>query len=304
MPLDDRLRAITLAVPDDEEGRAFIRALHRLVPTALDQGTLTFGPPTPDGALPVIRVEAASVAQPTIIFDMERPIDLTAGPLRLCGMPTAVAVGRPTMPTVEMTGTGSSATAVVPGARPVPLAEMLPAVEGQILRVDHLGVNLPASTVARHEWEALIGALAAGSTLYRYPTGEEWPFVLPSTDEEWPFVLPSTDEEYGDDIRRFPCGREPKFELCYEQYFDHPLVQLDLQTGLTRDELEACFPAPSGLALPGLEDYFRSVYVAHPWAGLVIRVDMRYRDDGPASAWDTGEWLVMAGGRIRLASGW
>jgi len=293
VPLDDRLRAITLAVPDDEEGRAFIRALHRLVPTALDRDALTFGPPTPHGSLPVIRVEAAGVAQPTVIFDMERPINLTVGPLRLCGMPTAAAVGRPTMPTVGIPGTGSSAAATVPGARPVPLAEMLPAVEGRILRVDHLGVNLPASAVTRHEWEALIGALAAGSTLYRYPTGEEWPFVLPSTDEE-----------YADDIRRFPRGREPKFELCYEQYFDHPLVQLDLQTGLTREELEARFPPPSGLALPGLEDYFRSVYVAHPWAGLVIRVDMRYRDDGPASAWNTGEWLVTAGGRIRPASGW
>ncbi len=297
MPVDERLRTITLAVPDDEEGRAFIRALHRLVPTTLDQDALTFDPPIPAGALPVIRVEAASVAQPTVIFGTEQPIVLAAGPLRLCSTPTFAADQRPApghtgTETGTGTGTGtetaSPTAATVPGVRPVLLAEILQAVEGQVLRVDHLGVNLPAGAVARHEWEALIGALAAGSTLYRYPTGEEWPFVLPSTDEE-----------YADDIRRFPVGREPKFELCYEQYFDYPLVQLDVQTGLTRDELETCFPAPSGLALPGLEDYFRSVYVAHPWVGLVIRVDMRYRDDGPASAWDTGEWLATAGGRIR-----
>jgi len=289
VPLDvaDRLRTITLAIPDDEEGRAFIHALHRLVPTTLDRDALTFGPLTPDGALPVVRVEAAVVARPTVIFGMERPISLTVGPLRLRSTPTVADDQRSL---AGRGGTESQTAATVPGVRPVPLTEMLPAVEGQIPRVDHLGVNLPASAVARHEWEALIGALAAGSTLYRYPTGEEWPFVLPSTNEE-----------YADDIRRFPCGREPKFELCYERYFDHPLVQLDVQTRLTRDELEARFPAPSGLALPGLEDYFRSVYVAHPWVGLVIRVDMRYRDDGPTSAWDTGEWLVTAGGRIRSA---
>jgi len=285
----DRLRTITLAVPADEAGRMFIHALHRLVPTALDGAALIFGPPTPDGALPVTRAEATAVARPTIIFDMERSIDLAVGPLRLCSTPMAAGDKRPPVEGAEAEA-GQRTAATIPGARPLPLAEILPAIEGHVLRVDHLGVNLPARLVARHKWEALVGALARGSTLYRYPTGEEWPFVLPSTREE-----------YADDIRHFPPGREPKFELCYAQDFDHPVVQVDVQTGLTRDELEARFPAPQGLALPGLEDYQRTVYVAHPWAGLVIRVDMRYTGIGSIPVWETGEWLVTAGGRIKPA---
>lgn len=283
----ERLRTITLAVPADEAGRLFIQALHHLVPTALDTGgdALIFGPSAPDGALPVTRAEATAVARPTIIFGMERPIDLAVGPLRLCSTPTVVGGKQPPAEGTEVVQRGD---ATIPGTHPLPLKEILPALEGHVLRVDHLGVNLPARLVARHTWEALIGALAQGSTLYRYPTGEEWPFVLPSTREE-----------YTEDIRHFPPGREPKFELCYMQDFDHPVVQMDVQTGLTRDELKARFPSPKGLALPGLEDYQRTVYVAHPWGGLVIRVDMRYTGSGSIPVWETGEWLVTAGGRIR-----
>lgn len=285
----ERLRTITLAVPVDEAGRLFIQALHHLVPTTLDGDALIFAPPAPDEALPLTRAEATAVARPTIIFGMEGPIDLAVGPLRLCSTPTIASDTRSPAEGAEA-GAARWDAATIPGAHPLPLTEILPAVEGHVLRVDHLGVNLPTRLVARHAWEALIGALAQASTLYRYPTGEEWPFVLPSTRDE-----------YTDDIRHFPPGREPKFELCYMRDFDHPVVQVDVQTGLTRDELEARFPAPQGLALPGLGDYQRTVYVAHPWVGLVIRVDMRYKGIGSIPAWETGEWLVTAGGRIRLA---
>ncbi len=50
---------------------------------------LIFGPPTPDGALPVTRAEATTVARPMIIFAMERSISLAVGPLRLCRTPMA-----------------------------------------------------------------------------------------------------------------------------------------------------------------------------------------------------------------------
>jgi hypothetical protein len=124
--------------------------------------------------------------------------------------------------------------------------------------------------------------------MYRYPTGEEWPFVLPST----------TDEILGD-IRDFVVGREPRFELVYDKGLAQTEWQFALWTDLTRAELELLFPEPEGITFPGLEEIFRVVPVIHPWPGLGIRFDLCYRiDDGP-SDWETGEWLVTEGGRIR-----
>jgi hypothetical protein len=72
-----------------------------------------------------------------------------------------------------------------------------------------------------------------------------------------------------------------------------------LWTNLARVDLEEMFPSPYGMTLPGLEDIFRTVYVPCDWPGLEIRFDLCYRvDDGP-STWETGEWLVRQGGRIR-----
>jgi hypothetical protein len=67
---------------------------------------------------------------------------------------------------------------------------------GHVRRVDHTGVNVPASAISPEQWRNLVYAIASVSTMYRYPTGEEWPFVLPSTSAEL----------HGD-IRDFLVGR-------------------------------------------------------------------------------------------------
>ncbi|TDC05498.1 hypothetical protein E1265_35415, partial [Streptomyces sp. 8K308] len=155
-------------------------------------------------------------------------------------------------------------------------------------RVDHPGVNVPTRLAPPERWRELVDALASASTMYRYPTGEEWPFVLPSTPDE-----------RRDDIRDFVVGREPRFELVHEEWLTEPHWQFALWTDLTRAELEGLFPEPEGFTFPELEDVFRVVPVVHPWSGLGIRFDLCYRvDDGPTD-WETGEWLVTAGGRMR-----
>jgi hypothetical protein len=148
-------------------------------------------------------------------------------------------------------------------------------------------VNLPSCLTSAKQWQDLVGGLASASTMYRYPTGEEWPFVLPSTEEE-----------LAADIREFVVGREPRFELVHDQWLRQPQWQFALWTDLTRAELELLFPEPEGLTFPNLAEIFRVVPVRHPWPGLCIRFDLFYRiDDGP-SDWETGEWLVTGGGRI------
>jgi hypothetical protein len=138
------------------------------------------------------------------------------------------------------------------------------------------------------QWESLVRALASAAAVYRYPTGEPWPFVLPSTTGE-----------LQTEIRDFVIGREPRFELVHDPWSPHTTWQVALWTNLARVDLEEMFPSPYGMTLPGLEDIFRTVYVPCDWPDLEIRFDLCYRvDDGP-STWETGEWLVRQGGRIR-----
>jgi hypothetical protein len=121
----------------------------------------------------------------------------------------------------------------------------------------------------------------------------------PTPPEEWPFVLPSTPGELRDDIRDSVVGREPRFELVHDEWLTRTQWQFALWTDLTRAELERLFPEPEGITFPGLEEVFRVVPVRHPWPGPGIRFDLCYRvEDGP-SDWETGEWLVTEGGRIR-----
>ena len=163
--------------------------------------------------------------------------------------------------------------------------ELVRRLAGHVRRIDHTGVNLPGAPT---RWRPLVAALAAASTMYRYPDGDEWPFVLPSTAAE-----------RTDDIRDFVVGREPRFELVLDERLARTEWQLALWTDLTRAELERLFPEPLGGALPGLAGIFRVVRVRHPWPGLGIRVDLCCRvEDGPTT-WETGEWLVTEGGRLR-----
>ncbi|MET0419689.1 MAG: GrpB family protein [Actinoplanes sp.] len=217
-------------------------------------GGVVLTPPRPAGARPVTAFRPAEVAAPEVALD------------------TGVTIG--------LRGGGRQ-----PRAEDLDMADLAQRLAGHVDRVDHTGVNLP---IAPDEWQQLVRSVAATATMYRYPDGEEWPFVLPSAAEE-----------LAGDIRDFVVGREPRFELVQELWNTHTTWQIALWTSLTRPELERLFPAPYGTTLPGLEDFFRTVYVRSPWPDLAIRFDLCYRvEDGPTD-WETGEWLVTAGGRIR-----
>lgn len=256
-----RLSEITFRLPGTPESRAFLGELRTLLAevayaeSAADSLTLT--PPRPAEALPATTFELADVSAPEIAFDTGHSIGLWGDDSQL--LPA----------NVEM-------------------AELTRRLAGHVRRVDHTGVNLPASATPPQRWRDLVGALASASTMYRYPEGQEWPFVLPSTSDE-----------FGGDISEFIVGREPRFELVYDEWLSQTMWQFALWTDLTRDELERLFPEPEGITFPGLEEIFRVVTVRHPWPGLGIRFDLCYRiEDGP-SDWETGEWLVTEGGRIR-----
>lgn len=254
-----RLAEIAFALPDSAASGVFLRDIRRLladVPYAVADaaGSVTLTPPAPAAARPVTVIRLAEVPAPEVTLDI------------------GVSLG--------VSGSGA-----VPHRDDVELADLIKRLAGHVRRVDHTGVSVP---VPDGEWAALVRKVASGAAMYRYPTGEPWPFVLPAT---------SAELETG--IRDFVVGREPRFELVHDPRAAYPTWQFALWTTLTRSELEVMFPAPYGIAFPGLEDVFRAVYVRHPWRGLAVRCDLCFAvEDGPSS-WETGEWLVSAGGRIR-----
>ncbi|MDR7323509.1 MULTISPECIES: hypothetical protein [Catenuloplanes] len=176
----------------------------------------------------------------------------------------------------------------IPDRERMELADLARRLTGHVGRVDHTGVNLPTRSVPADEWHDLVRDLAAVAAMYHYPTGEPWPFILPATPGE-----------LTTDIRDFVVGREPRFELVHDEWSSHTTWQFALWTTLTRAELEELIPAPWGTGLPGLEDIFRTVYVRHACPNLEIRFDLCFRVDEGPSDWETGEWLVTEGGRIR-----
>ncbi|MBV1856482.1 hypothetical protein [Catellatospora tritici] len=265
----DQLSEITFRLPRTPASQTFLDQLRTLFADvayadsvesvdAAGADRLTLTPPVPEGARPVTAFTLADIAEPEVALGTELVLGLVHGE--------------------------TTQTCVLPGT--LDLAELTRRLAGHVQRVDHTGVNLPVDT-SPEQWQQLVSAVAAESTMYRYPTGEQWPFVLPASADE-----------FRADIGDFPVGREPRFELVYEQQLTQTSWQIALRTDLTRAELELLFPEPEGLTFPGLDDIFRVVPVRHPWPDLGIRFDLCYRAEGGTSDWETGEWLVTEGGRI------
>jgi hypothetical protein len=267
-----RLSEITFCLPGTSESRTWLGELRSLlaeVEYATSAGSgetpaggvdcLTLSPPSPSGARPVTVFKLAEMPAPEVTFDTGHAIGVADDRAHGARTPTA----------------------------PLEIADLTSRLAGHVKRVDHTGVNLSASTTSPEQWRNLVSEIASASTMYRYPDGEEWPFVLPST----------TDELVGD-IRSFLVGREPRFELVYDQGQMRTEWQFALWTDLTRTEVETMFPEPEGIMPIGLEEIFRVVRIRHPWPNLGIRFDLCYRIEDSPSVWETGEWLVTEGGRI------
>ena len=293
-----RLHRIAFLFPDGTaEGRAFFDHLAQLlgeIPgTTVGASGIGFAV-TPPRGLPALSLALASVALPQVLFNTEAPIDLALGAFALRSSAGAGEPGAPPAPDTHAVRSREDAVGpyveVGPPDAPdaqLALPELARRLAGHLVRLDHTGVNIPTTLVDRAGWDDLLRHLAAIATVYRYPTGEDWPFILPATDAEFAGAI--TD---------FAANREPKFELVYDSYARDPIIQISVETDLRRPELEALLPEPYGIAFPDLADIFRTVFVHHPWPGLQLRFDLYYRSDTPVDPWTSGEWLVTQGGRI------
>lgn len=165
---------------------------------------------------------------------------------------------------------------------------------GKIIAIDHTGIVTPSIDTIASEWTDTVNGLALHTALYDYPQSAEYD---PQTSR-WLFVIPFIGNEDLNSPQNERL-RQPKFELVWDKdAFNTTVLQIDMETRLTRDEIEAAFP--TSYELPGLGDFFRSVNVASPWAGIAfVRLDLRYLDDRLINDWNSAKWLTNNGERVR-----
>ncbi len=170
------------------------------------------------------------------------------------------------------------------GIKRVQIKEIAQKLVGHIKRIDHTGINLPTRTFSKEDWKRLLKYLASKANIYNYPTGEPWPFLIPTTENE-----------NKTEITNFEIIREPRLELVHDEYTNRPTLQIDFETDLSKTEVEQLFPKEKGIYFNNLEEVFKSIYLEY--SGYIdIRFDIRFEtthDD-----FENGKWFVEEGKRI------
>lgn len=291
------LKQITYTFPDNtSDSQRFFSQLTELLtelPNAemQDNASLIITPSHPLGALPTTTFTHSNIPFPTLTLDNYQDLSLSIGNLHI--NPSAATNYQTSnkgfdriLSKQDSLGEYFELRASSLTIYRLPINELVTRLKGHIVRIDHTGINVPSVLISDEQWKQFIHTIARYGNLYKYPT-----------TNAWPFILPTTLEEHKTDITHFPVGREPKLELVYDTYSPVPTIQIDIETDLRRVEVERLFAAPYGISFPDLADYFRTVYVHHAWPGLAIRFDIRFKSDAPGD-WETGKWLVKDGGRI------
>lgn len=153
-----------------------------------------------------------------------------------------------------------------------------------VVRIDHTGINLPTILYSYEEWNNLLSYLSKESNLYTYPT-----------EDPWPFLLPATEEENNSEISNFSIIREPRLDIVLDDYTDKIAIQIDIETDMTKNEVEELFPGDNGVYFDKLENVFKSVYVDYDEM-FDIRIDIRFKAEH--DDFETGKWFVEEGKRI------
>ncbi len=166
----------------------------------------------------------------------------------------------------------------------MPIENVVNKLAGHVVRVDHTGINLPSILYSEREYQDLLQYLVLMSNCYAYPTGEPWPFLIPATEEE-----------HQNEITNFDVLREPRFEVVYDEFTDVVAIQVDLETDLSKSEVEQLFPKNQGIYFKELEDVFKSIYLEYS-EKIDIRLDVRFKT--VHDNFESGEWFVKEGKRL------
>lgn len=271
----DRVHSIRIVFPHDLDMFSFFGRFEQFIKT--DSGLIR----SFDTLLPRTSLQHADIPTPLVSFDTTTPAPIHT--LRQKNLVFGFNLTR--TDTVEIPVAYANSDILQLGSETIqclPITQVDDALKGTSLSVNHCGINISPAHISAHIYEVFRAKLAQRTNLYAYPTGEEWPFIIPSTDDEFRMG-----------IQNMSTDRNPKFEVVYAPYHEDPLIQIDIQTSLNRTDVESLFPAPYGLSLEGLEHVFRSVYIRTRWLGVILRLDIRFQSAEP----DFGTWIVKNGAR-------
>jgi hypothetical protein len=121
-----------------------------------------------------------------------------------------------------------------------------------LVGIDHVGINLPWFGQEVHsQIRTLRERLSTACLYHRYLSGEYWDFILPGNTEE-------INQQKATD---YSTTRRPKFELVSFDITSTPLIQLDLWTNTSFDNLSRLFP--EGLSDPDYQNIW--LYLQNPY---------------------------------------
>lgn len=67
----------------------------------------------------------------------------------------------------------------------VSIEKLNKALAGKLKELNHFGINFGSRLIEKKNYVKFRAELAKRTNLYSYPTGEEWPFLIPTTKEEF-----------------------------------------------------------------------------------------------------------------------
>ncbi len=152
--------------------------------------------------------------------------------------------------------------AAAPDPNAIPIKHAADALARHVVRIDHIGINVPRSLPAS-AWKKATRALSHHNNLYEYSNGVDG---YDPAKNLWLFLVQNA---HGHE------GAQTKFELVHDGLQDHSIVQIDIKTDLTRAQAQDLFP--TGHQLQGLEDYFWRVPASTQIPGIQdISLDVRF----------------------------
>jgi hypothetical protein len=131
------------------------------------------------------------------------------------------------------------------------------------VHLDHVGFNLPWFDGVHPDVLMLRKELAGRSAYHRFPTGEDWDFILPALK----------DEMQGEEID-LEISRRPKFEIVSFEKASEPLIQIDFSVRENFNDLASLFP--EGILDKNLKNIW--VYVTNPYGLDLCFVVGEYKD--------------------------
>ncbi len=269
-----RLRKIELLLPVEANRESrfhdeLIIFLSGIPSSSKRKRSVTFSPQFPNRSWPITSIGCSSSAKVQLNFlhKSDTAIELRDAPIRrVLRKIERKPIAEPVEHTIE-------------------IAQLNDILLNKLVTLDHIGLNIPSTLVSKVEYRNIITSLGNTCTLHHYPTGQDWDFILPSTRSEW---------EHG--ISDFRPGREPRGEFVYDEYTQIPIIQLCIETKLTKKRLCKLLPDPLGISYEGLP--FRTVFIRTPWRNFGIRCDMSAYSRNRQNSWITGQWLATRGNRI------